>query len=62
MANRRRRRGRPSRLTRELGAALIELVINDDVPIVHASRRLGLGVRTVYDGKVLLHERGGATQ
>lgn len=49
LADGRRRRGRPSTFKPEIGNVLIDLVINDDVPIVHAARRLGLGVRTVYD-------------
>jgi transposase-like protein len=49
LADGRRRRGRPTRFDPEIGNALIDLVINEDVPIKHAARRLGLGVRTVYD-------------
>ena len=49
MADGKRRRGRPTRFDPEIGAALIDLVIDQDVPIVHAARRLGLGPRTVYD-------------
>jgi hypothetical protein len=43
------RRGRPSGFRPEIGAALIDLTINEGVPIKHAARRLGVGVRTVYD-------------
>jgi transposase-like protein len=49
MTDGRRRRGRPTRFDPEIGDALIGPVINDDVPIKHAARRLGLGPRTVYD-------------
>jgi hypothetical protein len=43
------RRGRPSGFRPEIGSALIDLTINEGLPIKHAARRLGMGVRTVYD-------------
>jgi transposase len=41
-------RGRPSAFCPEVGQALID-AINEGVPIKHAARRSGVGVRTVYD-------------
>jgi Helix-turn-helix domain len=52
-----RRRGRSSAFRPELGEALIAL-IRDDVSIKHAAKRIGLGVRTVYDWLAKGHAEG----
>lgn len=43
------RRGRPTAFSHAIGEALIDLVLNEGLPIKHAARRLGIGVRTYYD-------------
>jgi transposase len=57
-----RREGRPSRFTPEIGAALIDLTINEGLPIKHAARRLGFGVRTVYDWLERARNEGAAPE
>ena len=57
-----RREGRPSRFTPEIGAALIDLTINEGLPIKHAARRLGVGVRTVYDWLERARDEGAAPE
>jgi transposase len=43
------RRGRPTAFSLAIGEALIDLVLNEGLPIKHAARQLGIGVRTCYD-------------
>jgi hypothetical protein len=57
-----RREGRPSRFTPEIGSGLIDLTINEGVPIKHAARRLGVGARTVYDWLERARDEGAAPE
>jgi hypothetical protein len=57
-----KRPGRPSGFRPEIGAALIDLTINEGLPIKHAARRLGVGVRTVYDWLERARNEGAAPE
>ena len=57
-----RRPGRPSGFRPEIGAALIDLTINEGMPIKHAARRLGVGVRTIYDWLERARREGAAPE
>jgi hypothetical protein len=41
--------GRRSTFNPAVGAKLLDLILSDDVPIKHAAKQAGIGVRTLYD-------------
>jgi hypothetical protein len=45
-----------------IGAGLIDLTINEGLPIKHAARRLCVGVRTVYDWLERAQKQGAAPE